>query len=150
MNNNTDGIEQRLREEADRFLGQTPVPDLVRTLQAHRQRRELKRVASVAAGLLLMFTAFAAYRFSQREPPVVNSPQSPRQSSATGVNLNVEVAKRDSVPAPNRAEITDHVLSPAVEAVNYDSLTPAEQFAVRRFLETETGLRSTKFQEISL
>ena len=49
MNNNTDGIEQRLREEADRFLGQSPARDLVRTLQAHRQRRELKRVASVAA-----------------------------------------------------------------------------------------------------
>ena len=150
MNNNTDSIERRLREEADRFLGQPPAQNLVRTLRARRQRRDLKRVAFVAAGLLLMFTVFAGYRVSQWEPTVAKSPHSPRQSSAPDVSLNATVPQRVSVPAPDRAAITDHDLSPAVEAVSYDSLTPAEQFAVRRFLETETGLRSTEFQEISL
>jgi hypothetical protein len=150
MNTRSEGIEQRLCEEAERFLDDPPTADLLRALRIRQQRRECKRVAFVVAGLLLMFVTLAGYRFWQRGPTLATSPQAPWQSNATDVNPNDQAANRDSAQAPARAATDDHDLPTLSEAVHYDSLTPAEQFAVRRFLETETGWRSTELQEISL
>jgi hypothetical protein len=150
MNNNAEGIEQELREEAERFLHDPPVPELVRTLRARQQRRGIKRIASLAAGLLLLGATIVGYRLSQTEQIAADTPQARAQLSVANRYRNSIVADRERAMAPAHAPTSDNDQLPGVEAVSYESLTPAEQFAVRRFLETENGLRSTELLEISL
>ena len=148
MNDSTKQIEHRLREEAKRFLSASPIPELLRTLQARQQQRRLKRIASLAAGLLLAGMALAGYRFSRWEQIAGNSSQSPPQPAA-GASPNSMVAGRESASASAHASTTDQ-LPPRIETVDYYSLSPTEQFAVRRFLEIENNSHSAQLWENSL
>lgn len=150
MNNNSEAIEQRLREEAERLLGGPPPPGLLRSLQTRGRWGNLRRV-SLEAALLLTSLAFVAHYIYRDKQIARNVEQqtSPQQSAGKSTATAIIVESKETLAAdPGTTNVL--YVSHQAQTVDYYSLSPPEQFAVRRFLETDGDPSSTDFWENSL